>query len=351
MIKPNKLEIGDKIALVSLSSGIIGEDKFAHKYELAKKRLKEEFGLELVPMPNSLKGTDYIYEHPEKRAEDLMQAFKDEEIKGIFCALGGDDTIRILPYIDFDVITANPKIFLGYSDTTINHFMMHKAGLASFYGPCVMAEFGEYGKIFDYTKQAVLNTLFSDYDELEIKPSEFWSKDYVLWEEKNINVEKNLIPDEHGYEVLQGTGVIEGEILGGCIEVFQMCVGTKIWPTLDEWKNKILLIETSEDKPDPVNISYTLRNLGAMGILNAIQGIIVGKPQGEVYYEEYKEIIVKTLKEYKCENLPVLYNVNIGHAQPIGILPLGSKVGIDFNNKLFSLIESPTKTINHEKTR
>ena len=85
-------------------------------------------------MPNTLKGTDYLYNHPEKRAEDLMAAFKDKTIKGIFTCIGGDESIRMLPYIDFDVIRDNPKVFIGYSDTTISHFMCLKAGISSFYG-------------------------------------------------------------------------------------------------------------------------------------------------------------------------------------------------------------------------
>lgn len=106
-------------------------------------------------MPNALKGSQFVYEHPEARAKDLMDAFKDETIKGIFCAIGGDDTVRLLPYIDYEVIKNNPKIFMGYSDTTVNHLMMNKASLVSFYGPSVMVEFGEYVKMFDYTRESV----------------------------------------------------------------------------------------------------------------------------------------------------------------------------------------------------
>jgi muramoyltetrapeptide carboxypeptidase LdcA involved in peptidoglycan recycling len=82
-------------------------------------------------MPNALKGIKYLDEHPEARASDLMDAFRDKEIKAIFSAIGGDDSIRLLPYIDFDVIKNNPKIFTGFSDTTSNHMMMYKAGLVS----------------------------------------------------------------------------------------------------------------------------------------------------------------------------------------------------------------------------
>ena len=88
-----------------------------------------------------------------KLSNRLTQVFKDKTIKGIFSAIGGEDSIRILPYIDYDVIRNNPKIFMGYSDTTVTHFILHKAGLISYYGPSVMCSFGEYVKMFDYTKR------------------------------------------------------------------------------------------------------------------------------------------------------------------------------------------------------
>ena len=343
MLKPEMLQRGDKIAIVSLSWGGLGDEKLIHKYYIAKERLENEFGLEVVAMPNALKGSQFVYEHPEARAKDLMDSFKDETIKGIFCAIGGDDTVRLLPYIDYEVIKNNPKIFMGYSDTTVNHLMMNKAGLVSFYGPSVMVEFGEYVKMFDYTRESVENILFNDCENFEIKSSEFWSKDFVPWKEENIGIGKSLLKEEHGYETLQGSGVVTGRLLGGCLDVFPMVIGTEIWPTKSEWKDKILLLETSEEKPSPDLVTYYLRNLGAQGIFDVIKGIIIGKPQEEKYYEEYKEVFRKVLKEFVKEELPVLYNVNIGHAFPIGILPLGTDVQVDFTNKKISLIESPTK--------
>ncbi len=343
MLKPKRLNTNDKIAIVSLSWGGLGDKDLIHKYYIAKERLENDFGLEVIPMPNALKGTEFVYEHPELRAKDLMTAFQDETIRAIFCAIGGEDTIRILPYIDFKIIRENPKIFMGYSDTTINHFMMNKAGLISFYGPSVMCEFGEYVKMFDYTKEAVKNILFKDSKKLEIKSCPTWSKDFIPWKEENKNIEKTLIKEEHGYEVLQGSGKITGQILGGCIDVFPMIIGTAIWPKQEEWKDKILLIETSEDKLPPNYLTYYLRNLGAEGILDEIKGIIIGKPQEEKYYEEYKEVYKKVLKEYHKEDLPVLYNINIGHAYPTGIIPLGIEVEVDFDNKIIRLLESATE--------
>ncbi|MGL5656666.1 MAG: LD-carboxypeptidase [Fusobacteriaceae bacterium] len=131
MIKPKRLKRGDKIAIVSLSWGGLGDSDFIHKFYIAKERLEKDFGLKVLCMPHALKGSKFIAENPKLRAQDLMNTFLDETISGIFCAIGGDDTIRILPYIDFNIIKNNPKIFMGYSDTTVNHLMMYKAGHAS----------------------------------------------------------------------------------------------------------------------------------------------------------------------------------------------------------------------------
>lgn len=344
MIRPKRLKKGDKVAMVSLSWGGIGDKDLIHKYHIAKERLENDFGLEVVPMPHSLKGTDFVYENPKLRAKDLMDAFQDPSISGIFCAIGGDDSIRTLPYIDFDVIKQNPKIFMGYSDTTVGHLMMYKAGLTSFYGPSIMCEFGEYVSMFEYTRDSVKDILFNDTKGYEIKPSPYWSDDFVDWKEENINIGKTLKEDNKGYEVLQGEGKVQGHLLGGCLDVFTMCIGTSIWPSVDKWEGAILFLETSEGKPSPDFFKYTLRNLAAQGILRVIKGIIVGKPQQEVYYEEYKEVIEKVLvKEENLKDLPVFYNVNFGHAFPIGIIPYGVNTELDCSNKTITLLESATE--------
>ena len=125
------------IGIVSLSSGVIGEDFVKHEVDLGLQRLKD-LGLKSLSFcPHSLKGLDFIKDHPEARAEDLMQAFSDDSINMILCAIGGDDTYRLLPYLfEKDQLqkVIKPKIFLGFSDTTMNHLMLHKLGVKTFYG-------------------------------------------------------------------------------------------------------------------------------------------------------------------------------------------------------------------------
>ena len=80
-----KLRKGDKVAIVSLSSGMLGEEFCSHNIEIGVKRLKE-YGLEPVFMPNALKGIEYLQTHPQARAKDLKDAFLDNSIAGIICA-------------------------------------------------------------------------------------------------------------------------------------------------------------------------------------------------------------------------------------------------------------------------
>lgn len=343
MIKPKRLKFGDKIAIVSLSWGGLGDSSFIHKLYIAKERLEKEFGLEVMCMPHALKGSKFISENPKLRAQDLMDAFLDESISGIFCAIGGEDTIRILPYVDFNIIKNNPKVFMGYSDSTVNHLMMYKAGLVSFYGPSIMAEFGEYVKIFDYTKDAIKRFLFMDTIGFSIPSSPKWADSSLEWNEKNIETERKMQLERYGYEVLQGIGSVSGHLLGGCIDVFPMVMGTEIWPALEQWNNAILFFETSEEKPSPQIIKYFLRNLAATGILKVINGIIVGKPQDEVYYEDYKTAIIQIVKnEESLRELPIFYNINIGHASPNGILPYGINIELDCDKKTITILENST---------
>ena len=216
MIKPKALKYGDTVAIVSLSSGMGGDDMFYYRYLLGKERLEKIFGLKVITMPNALKGSEFLKNHPEKRAEDLMQAFQDPKIKGIICMIGGDDSIRLLPYINYDTIRKNPKIFMGYSDSTVNHFMMYKAGLVSFYGPCVLVEFAENKQMHEYTIDSIRRTLFHVSQSIDIAPSPKWTSEFLDWSNmKNQNVRRKMQHDNHGFEVLQGTGIATGELIGG----------------------------------------------------------------------------------------------------------------------------------------
>lgn len=337
--KAKRLHPHDRIAIISCSSGMGGDPELRWRYELGIKRLKEVFQLEVVPMPHALKGSTYVYEHPEKRAQDLMDAFRDPTIHAILCMIGGEDSIRMLPYIDFDVIAQHPKILSGFSDSTVLHLMCLKAGISSFYGPALLKDFAEFGAMSQYTVDAIRRTWFSSETIGEIKASDTWTCDPLPWDIENKDRVRKFQPN-HPYEVLQGSGKVQGRLIGGCMEVLEYCKGTSLFPEISQFEDTILFLETSEVQAPPWLFQDEFRCYGMMGILSRVKGIIFGKPQAEAYYEEYKQCIKKICKEFGLEDLVIFYNGSFGHNEPRTILPYGVLAQLDCDTGSFTILES-----------
>ena len=339
MIKPPKLNPGDKVATVSLSWG--GPSLFPQRYQVGIQQLQKEFRLQVVEMPNTLRDADWLAQNPKARADDLMQAFADPSIKGIIATIGGEDSIRLLPYIDFNTIRNNPKIFMGYSDTTISHLMCYRAGLVSFYGPTIMVEFAENGGMFPYVVQSLRKTIFSSDVIGEVNPdTEGWTMERLDWgDSTNQNQRRKLTPS-NGWKFLQGSGIRQGHLVGGCIEVFDWTRGTELFP--EQWKDAILFFETSEDAPPPAFVRYVLRVYAAMGILHKLSGILFGRPYDqEDKFEEYDQAILQVVRdEQGLTDLPIITRMDFGHTSPMFVLPYGVQAEIDFGNKRLSILEN-----------
>ena len=138
--------------------------------------------MKVVESRHALADHEWLASHPEARASDLMEVFADPSINGIVSTIGGDDSIRILPFLDLSVIRENPKVFLGYSDTTVSHFACLKAGVVSFYGPAVMAGFAENGGLFPYMTSSIRRNLCStEPTGLIIPNAEGWTCERLDW--------------------------------------------------------------------------------------------------------------------------------------------------------------------------
>lgn len=349
MMKGKALKKGDKVAIVSLSDGKLGEDFCKYSLEIGTRRL-EEFGLVPVFMPNCLKGIEYINNNPKKRAEDLKEAFRDNSIKGIICAIGGIDTYKTLPYLLEDnefveLVKNNPKVFTGYSDSTTNHFMFFKLGLVTYYGINFLTDLAELGEdMLPYTK----NTFAAYFDGIsEIVSSDVWYEEREDFSKSQVGVDRIAHKEEIGYEVLQGNSFC-GTLLGGCIETIydMLCGGDgekeiidkyELFPSKEEWIGKVLFVETSESKSSPELLEKMLMELKNRGVFESVTGVIVGKPQNMVYYEQYKDVWKKVVGN---SELGILYNINFGHAHPKTVLAYGVEVYVDVNNKTLKYKES-----------
>ncbi len=343
MIKPVKLNPGDKVAAITLSWG--GPGTFPHRYEAGKRQLQETFGLELVATPHALRDADWLQRHPQARADDLMQAFADPTVKAIFSTIGGEDSIRLWPYLDLSVIRDNPKIFMGYSDTTVTHLVCYKAGLVSFYGPAIMAGFGENGGLFPYMVESVRRTLFTAEPIGPIQPNrDGWTVEMLDWADPANQERKRKLNPSTGWNFLQGTGVHRGRLLGGCFEVLDWLRGTPFWPEPEQWQDAILFLETTEDAPPPQMVLYGLRSLAAMGVLSRLAGILFARPGGGWPVErfaEYDAVLRQVVTEEEgLTDLPIITQMDFGHTDPMFVLPYGVLAEIDCEREQFTIVES-----------
>lgn len=343
MIKPKKLKPGDRLAAVSLSWG--GAATFPHRYEAGKRQFEDAFGVTVVETEHALRDPEWLSRNPEARAVDLMTAFADDSIDGIISIIGGDDSIRILPYLDLGVIRRNPKVLMGYSDTTVSHAACFKAGLVSFYGPAFMSGFAENCGMLPYMTESVQRTLFSAKPVGVIEPNRSgWTVEHLDWADpKNQGIARTLNPCT-GWRFHQDAGVTEGRLFGGCMEVLDWLRGTRFWPSHEELHGAILFLETSEEAPPPATVVWFLRSLAAMEVLQNLSGILFGRPGGQLDPEEfpkYDEALVTTVRqECGISDLPIVSNMDFGHTDPMFVLPLGVRARIDSDRTEVSILES-----------
>ena len=328
------------IGVVSLSSGILGEASVKHELALGLRRLRD-MGLRVKFLPHALMGLDYVHKHPEKRAEDLLLAFQDPEIDLILCAIGGDDTYRLLPYLFAQDELKNAlthKPFLGFSDTTINHLMLHKLGLPTFYGQSFLADLCELGPDMLPYSRGYFEELIATGAIREVRPSPVWYRERERFDPSQLGVALPALPDT-GFALLQGSPRFSGMILGGCIDsMFDFFDGTRyadmpvlcekygLFPSAEDWRGRILLLESSEEQMPPEQYRRALEYLKKAGVFGAVAGVLVGKPMNRQYEAAYKRLLVEVIDD---PALPIVCNLNIGHAQPRCILPFGVTAHVD----------------------
>jgi len=334
------------ITIVSLSRGLLGMPYVKHELDIGLKRL-ESYGINVHFADHALCNQTFLFEHPELRAQDLLTVL-NSDTDMILCAVGGDDTYRLLPYLfDHDELkkAACNKIFLGFSDTTINHFMLHKVGMKTFYGQAFLPDVCELSpEMFSYTKY-YFEELINTGKISSVQPADDWFGARTDFSISAIG----STPDSHentGFELVQGPSSFSGEILGGCIDsifdifnneryedTVSMCSKYELFPTVDDWRGKILLTETSEELPTPEKYRRMVRALKQTGIFDVISGILIGKPVNELYFDEYKKIMVE---EVGCSELPIVANVNVGHATPRCIIPFGVNAHVDIEKQIIT---------------
>lgn len=340
-LKPQKLQKGDTIGLVSPSSALAG--LLPHRVERGKKML-EDLGFKVVIGKNALKVKDWTAGTAQERADDINSFFADKNIKAIISFIGGFHANQIIELLDYKMIKKNPKIFMGYSDITVLHFAFHtQANLMTFYGPAVLTQFADNPELNPYTKEYLEKALMSDQPIGQIYPSKEWTDEVLNWfEKKDLERPRKFKPNP-GWSWLK-PGQAEGELFGGCLTSMLHLRGTKFWPN---FKNKIFFWEIPESSADitkgePLGrVDAHLTDLKLNGLFEQISGMIIGRPFGYTpeQLEKIKQLVLEQTADY---NFPILFGIDIGHTDPILTLPLGAETQIDSAKNIFAITEKAT---------
>lgn len=342
LVRPAALKAGDKVAVVSPSWG--GPGQFPHRYEAGKAYLQDAFQVQVVETTHALRNPQWVYDNPKARAEDIAEAFSDATVRAVIASIGGDDAVRLIPHLDIGIIADNPKIFLGYSDTTILHFACLKAGLVSFYGPSIMAGFAENGGMHAYTEQHLRKVICcSDPIGEVFSNSQGWTVEHLPWADPFLQERKRALVPTVPPRVLQGQGVVQGHLIGGCAEVLEMLKGSPLWPPLSYWTGSVLFYETSEEAPAPGLVLRWLRNYAAQGILHEISAILLGRPGGQIDFSQhvdYERSVLQVLQEAGLPELPIMTGLDFGHTDPFFTIPYGVTAKIDCQKAKLHIVEA-----------
>lgn len=333
-VYPPKVHPGDKVAVISPSSGL--PEIFPAVYEQGLRRLRDIFQLEPVEYPT----TRRMHSSPQDRARDLHAAFADPEIKAILTSIGGDDQIKVLKYLDPEHIKAHPKAFFGYSDNTNLHNFLWNLGIVSYHGGSVMIQFGRSGAMHPYTLESLKRALFEQ-GEYEIYPSPDFTAEDLDWNEHaNLSRQPELFPST-GWTWQDFEAIVEGTLWGGNLEIldWNMRANKYIQP-VETYIGKIFYFETSEELPSATEVYRILMCMGERGLLQQFAAILVGRPktwsiehpqtveEKATFASEQAEAVGRVLSEYH-PGVPVIFNLDIGHTDPQCILPNGGKIKID----------------------
>lgn len=303
ILKPLKLNIGDTIGTIAASLPVL--EAHLEKYERGKKIL-QDMGFKIKEGKTIGKQRWWMAGTPKDVADDINSMFADESIKAIIAHTGGYSAISVIDYLDYELITSNPKPFIGMSDMTIYHLaILAKCKVVGFH----------MDDLLHFNQEFFLKFLTKEEAPGIIKPITDWE----IWKK----------------------GEAEGILIGGILERISILSGTKYFPPMDSFDGAILFWE--EIGRDLSEIHQYLYQLKNMGIFDRISGMLIGKIKyikplrQKVEEPTLKDMVLEILKDYK---FPIMANMDFGHFTINIPMPIGIKVSFDTNKKELNFLEN-----------
>jgi len=311
-LKPARLRPGMTIGLVTPASNVPENEELYAAMELV-----ESLGFKAKPSENLFSRTHYLAGTDEQRAADLNAMFADSEVDGIFCVRGGYGSGRLLRDLDYDVIRANPKVLMGYSDITalLNSINLH-TGLMTFHGPIAGANFSEYS-LEQYRK-----VLVNPSNETRIaEPPPFEKSPGIV---DRTNRLTPIVP-----------GVAEGRLIGGNLSLLVTLMGTPYEPGFDD---AILILEDVYEPP--YSVDRMLTHLWLTGKLERLAGVALGKFTDDDYDSNTFSMEEVLRDRFEPLGIPTIRGLMIGHIEDQTVVPIGARARLDVDAQSLTLLES-----------
>lgn len=256
----DKLKVGDAIGIFSSSSPITY--LCPKRFERSKKYLQDK-GFKIIEGNLTGKYDFYRSGSIKERAEELNELIRNPKVKCIMSTIGGMNSNSILPYIDYEAFKRNPKIIIGYSDVTAILLAVYaQTGISTYYGPALVASFGELTPFVDstykYFKEVTMDNTKIPY-VYEIP--KYWTDEYINWETQDRSKEKR----ENKWITVYD-GVVSGRVIGGNLNTIQGIWGSKYMPEIKD--GDILFIEDS--LKDIATIERSVSLLKVNGVFDKI---------------------------------------------------------------------------------
>lgn len=342
-VRPAPASPGDDVAVIAPASGLAA--LFPDVLDLAIERLEEHFDVNPIIYPTAKKDPEYLAAHPEERARDVHDAFRNADVSAVFATIGGADQIKILKYLDPEILQENPTRFFGTSDNGCLASYLWGCGIVSYYGGTLLSDVATPGFLPEYTERYLRDALFEDALGT-LEPAEEWTDDPIDWAnddyaEMTPEFEKN--PGRRWDAPHADT--VQGRLWGGCLTILHgLLAGDRAVPNPDAIDGDVLAIETSEELPSPDEVRLMLTCMGERGLLERFDAVLIGRPQtrsheydpGEDARQSYRdqqwEVVREVVREYN-PGAVLVSDLDFGHTSPTAPIPIGDRVRVDPNAK------------------
>jgi muramoyltetrapeptide carboxypeptidase len=309
--KPPRLRAGETVGLVEPAGFTADEFDLAATLESVR-----AMGLVPKPAPHLLGRYGYLAGKDRDRAADLNAMFADDSVKAVFAMRGGWGSARILPYLDWDMIRAHPKLLIGFSDITALHMAFAaRAGFTTIHGPNASANWGKLS--WDSFRALAIDGETPTY--------------------RNPEAIEDRLAQRNGRIRTYGGGKASGRLFGGNLTVLTSLMGTRYVPDFD---GAILFLEDTDEAE--YRIDRMLTQLSLAGVLGKVAGVVFGQCTdcGGKGPSLGGFTLSQVLKQHlEPLGIPAFQGALIGHIANQFSIPIGIRAEIDADAGTIRMLE------------